>query len=108
MCVLIPVFLSGVDSQTGYLRSLQRSIRVRVLVTLIVAEGAIIQRAPAATELYMEGQKRFTKHNIKKHNKTNGLLLVANSKANFKNYMTLFRKWLYKYTVCYFCVMECI
>lgn len=56
VCVSIPMSLRRVDSQTDYLWSLQSSVRVRVLVTLIVAEGAIIQRAPATTELYMEGQ----------------------------------------------------
>lgn len=54
VCVNVPMFLGHVDSQTDHFRSLQSSVRARVLVTLVVAEGAIIQRAPAATELYME------------------------------------------------------
>lgn len=55
MCVCVPMSLRCIHSQTDYLWSLQSSIRIRVLVTLVVAEGAIIQRAPATTELCMEG-----------------------------------------------------
>lgn len=53
VCVCVPMFASHVYSQTDYLRGLQGSIRIWVLVTLIVAEGAIIQRAPATAELFM-------------------------------------------------------
>lgn len=47
----VPVFPRCVDSQTNDLWSLQSPVRIWVLVTLKVAEAAIIQSTPATTEL---------------------------------------------------------
>lgn len=49
------MFLRWFDSQADYLWSFQSSIGVWVLVTLIVAEGAIVESTPTTTEFYMEG-----------------------------------------------------
>ena len=48
----VPVFLRGADCQTHYLRCLQRPVGAGVLVTLVVAEAAVVQCAPATAELW--------------------------------------------------------
>lgn len=76
LCVCIPMFPSCINSQTDYLWSLQRSIRVWILVGLVVAEGAIIQRAPATTELCPEEQVKKIDQNtiiLKEQNDKDGI-----------------------------------
>lgn len=56
----VPVFLGRVHSQTRDLRSLQSSVGSRVPVALIVAEDAVVQRAPASTKLCRGVQEHQT------------------------------------------------
>lgn len=55
---MLPMFFRRVNSQTDYFWNLQCSIGVGVLVALIIAEDAVVQRAPTAAELCVEKRGR--------------------------------------------------
>lgn len=49
---LVPVLVWGVDGHTHNLRGLHGAIGGGALVALVVAEAAVVERAPAASELW--------------------------------------------------------
>lgn len=55
---LVPVLVRGVDSHTHDLRGLHGAIGGGALVALVVAEAAVIEGAPAASELWGQGGQR--------------------------------------------------
>lgn len=59
------MFLGRVHSQTRYLRSLQSSVGSRVPVALIVAEDAVVQRAPASTKLCRGVEERLKRRSAR-------------------------------------------
>lgn len=64
---VLPVLLMRVHSQTHDLAGLQSPVGAGVLVTLVVAEGAVVQRAPAAAELCRNRQRRGFRHKASTH-----------------------------------------